>query len=34
MFQPNTFDTAAEDQLTWDEFGYNDILATMDDAPQ
>jgi hypothetical protein len=34
MFQPSTFDTAAEDQLTWDEFGYNDILATMDDAPQ
>jgi hypothetical protein len=34
MFQPSTFDTAAEDQLAWDEFGYNDILATMDGAPQ
>jgi hypothetical protein len=34
MFQPSTFDTAAEDQLVWDEFGYNDILATMDGAPQ
>jgi hypothetical protein len=34
MFQPSTFDTAAEDQLAWDEFGYNDIFATMDGAPQ
>jgi hypothetical protein len=34
MFQPSTFDKAAEDQLAWDEFGYNDILATMDGAPQ
>jgi hypothetical protein len=33
MFQP-TFDTAAEDQRAWDEFGYNDFLATMDGAPQ
>jgi hypothetical protein len=33
MFQP-TFDTSAEDQLAWDEFGYGDILATMDGAPQ
>jgi hypothetical protein len=33
MFQP-TFDTSAEDQLAWDEFGYNDFLATMDGAPQ
>jgi hypothetical protein len=33
MFQP-TFDTTAEDQLAWDEFGYGDILATMDGAPQ
>jgi hypothetical protein len=32
--QPSIFDTAAEDQLAWDEFGYNDILATMDGAPQ
>jgi hypothetical protein len=30
MFQP-TFDTSAEDQLAWDEFGF---LATMDGAPQ
>jgi hypothetical protein len=34
MFQPSTFDTAAEDQLAWDEFGYNDILTTMDGASQ
>jgi hypothetical protein len=33
MFQP-TFDTTTEDQLGWDEFGYVDILATMDAAPQ
>jgi hypothetical protein len=33
MFQPN-FDTSAEDQLAWDEFGYGDFLATMDGAPQ
>jgi hypothetical protein len=33
MFQP-TFDTITEDQLGWDEFGYGDILATMDAAPQ
>jgi hypothetical protein len=33
MFQP-TFDTTTEDQLGWDEFGYGDILATMDAAPQ
>jgi hypothetical protein len=33
-FQPSTFDTAAEHQLAWDEYGYNDILATMDGAPQ
>jgi hypothetical protein len=32
--QPSTFDTAAEDQLAWDEFGYDAILATMDGAPQ
>jgi hypothetical protein len=32
--QPSIFDTAAEDQLAWDEFGYNAILATMDGAPQ
>jgi hypothetical protein len=33
MFQP-TFNTTTEDQLGWDEFGYGDILATMDSAPQ
>jgi hypothetical protein len=32
--EPSTFDTAAEDQLAWDEFGYDAILATMDGAPQ
>jgi hypothetical protein len=32
--QPSTFDTAVEDQLAWDEFGYDAILATMDGAPQ
>jgi hypothetical protein len=32
MFQPG-FDATTEDQLGWDEFGYGDILATMD-APQ
>jgi hypothetical protein len=31
--QPSTFDTAAGDQLAWDEFGYDAILATMDGAP-
>jgi hypothetical protein len=29
MFQPG-FDATTEDQLGWDEFGYGDILATMD----
>jgi hypothetical protein len=33
MFQP-TFDTPTEEHLGWDEFGYGDILATMDAAPQ
>jgi hypothetical protein len=33
MVQP-TFDTSAEEQLAWDEFGYGDILATMDATPQ
>jgi hypothetical protein len=33
MFQP-TFDTTTEDHLGWDEFGYGDILATMDATPQ
>jgi hypothetical protein len=33
MVQP-TLDTSAEDQLSWDEFGYGDILATMNAAPQ
>jgi hypothetical protein len=32
MFQP-TFDTTNKEHLGWDEFGYSDILATMD-APQ
>jgi hypothetical protein len=32
--QPSTFDTAVGDQLAWDEFGYDAILATMDGAPQ
>jgi hypothetical protein len=32
MFQP-TFNTTTEEHLGWDEFGYGDILATMD-APQ
>jgi hypothetical protein len=32
--QPSTFDTAAGDQLAWDEFGYDAILATMDGTPQ
>jgi hypothetical protein len=31
--QPSTFDTAAQDQLAWDEFGYDAILTTMDGAP-
>jgi hypothetical protein len=38
MFQfqahPSTFDTGAEDQLAWDEIRYDDILATMEGAPQ
>jgi hypothetical protein len=32
MFQPG-FNATTEDHLGWDEFGYGDILATMD-APQ
>jgi hypothetical protein len=32
--QPSTFDMTAGDQLAWDEFGYDAILATMDGAPQ
>jgi hypothetical protein len=32
--QPSTFDTDAEDQLAWDEIRYDDILATMEGAPQ
>jgi hypothetical protein len=36
MFQAqhSTFDTGAEDQLAWDEFGYDAILATMDGTAQ
>jgi hypothetical protein len=32
MFQPG-FDATTEDHLGWDEFGYDDILVTMN-APQ
>jgi hypothetical protein len=32
--QPSTFDTGAEDQLAWDEIRYDDILTTMEGAPQ
>jgi hypothetical protein len=32
--QPGAFDTGAEDQLAWDEIRYNDILATVEGAPQ
>jgi hypothetical protein len=32
--QPGAFDTGAEDQLAWDEIQYDDILATMEGAPQ
>jgi hypothetical protein len=32
--QPSTFDAAVEDQLAWDEIRYDDILATMEGAPQ
>jgi hypothetical protein len=32
--QPSTFDTGADDQLAWDEIRYDDILATMEGAPQ
>jgi hypothetical protein len=32
--QPSTLDMAAEDQLAWDEIRYDDILATMEGAPQ
>jgi hypothetical protein len=31
--QPSAFNTGAQDQLAWDEFGYGAILATMDGAP-
>jgi hypothetical protein len=34
LAQPSTIDTGTEDQLAWDEFGYDVILATMDGAPQ
>jgi hypothetical protein len=36
MFQapPSIFDTATEDQLAWDEIRYDEILATMEVAPQ
>jgi hypothetical protein len=33
MFQPD-FDATTEDQLGWDEIGYDNILATMDVPPQ
>jgi hypothetical protein len=32
--QPSTFDTGTEDQLAWDEIWYDDILTTMECAPQ
>jgi hypothetical protein len=32
--QPSSFDTGTEDQLAWDEIQYDDILATMEGAPQ
>jgi hypothetical protein len=32
--QPGAFDTDAEDPLAWDEIQYDDILATMEGAPQ
>jgi hypothetical protein len=32
MFQP-AFDTTTKDQLSWDQMGLGDILATLD-APQ
>jgi hypothetical protein len=32
--QPSTFDTGTEDRLAWDEIRYDDILATMEGAPQ
>jgi hypothetical protein len=32
--QPGAFNTGAEDQLPFDEIRYDDILATMEGAPQ
>jgi hypothetical protein len=32
--QPAAFDTGAEDQLSWDEFRVDDVLATMEGTPQ
>jgi hypothetical protein len=32
--QPVTFDMGAKDQLAWDEIRVDNILATMEGAPQ
>jgi hypothetical protein len=32
--QPGGFDTGAEDQLAWDEFQVDNVLATMEGTPQ
>jgi hypothetical protein len=32
--QPGGFDTGTEDQLAWDEFRADDVLATMEATPQ
>jgi hypothetical protein len=32
--QPGGFDTGTEDQLAWDEFRVDDVLATMEATPQ
>jgi hypothetical protein len=32
--QPGGFDTGAEDQLAWDEFRVDDVLATLEGNPQ
>jgi hypothetical protein len=32
--QPGGFDTGTEDQLAWDEFRVDDVLATMEGTPQ
>jgi hypothetical protein len=32
--QPGGFNTGTEDQLAWDEFRVDDVLATMEATPQ